>query len=50
MRLIIERHSSDLIKTTKTNVVIDGKIKYRLLPGEGVEAEFRAKKKQLLNI
>lgn len=50
MRLIIERHSSYLIKTSKTKVVIDGKIKYRLLPGESVEAEFRAKKKQLLNI
>lgn len=39
MRLIIERHSSDLIKTSKTKVVIDGKIKYRLLPGESVEAD-----------
>lgn len=39
MRLIIERHSSDLIKTSKIKVVIDGKIKYRLLPGESVEAD-----------
>ena len=50
MRLIIERHSSDLIKAAKTTVVIVGQITDRLLPGESVEAEFRAKKKQLLNI
>ena len=39
MGLIIERHPSDVIKTSKIKIVIDKSAKFKLLPGEKVEAD-----------
>ena len=39
MGLVIERHPSDVIKTSKIKIVIDKAEKFKLLPGEKVEAD-----------
>ena len=42
MGLIIERHPSDAIRTSKIRITIDKKIKHKLSPGDKVEINIKS--------